>query len=67
MKTFMNRVDNFFKWVKGTELVELFDIDVSEDPVRPALDLKFRRIRANEQKFLSRKKCNYRCSVYGMV
>ncbi|MFT6496650.1 MAG: hypothetical protein ACJATM_000234, partial [Alphaproteobacteria bacterium] len=33
MKTFMNRVDNFFKWVKGTELVELFDIDVSEDPV----------------------------------
>ena len=36
MKTnIKDRVNNFFKWVKGTELVELTDIDVSEDPVRP--------------------------------
>ena len=42
MKTIKDRVDNFFKWVKGTELVELTDIDVSEDPVRPELDLEFR-------------------------
>ena len=35
-------VCNFFKWVKGTELVELTDIDVSEDPVRPELDLDWR-------------------------
>tara|TARA_R110000823_G_scaffold250443_1_gene373577 strand:+ start:2164 stop:2655 length:492 start_codon:yes stop_codon:yes gene_type:complete len=42
MKTLQDRVDDFFKWVKGTELVELTDIDVSEDPVRPELDLKFR-------------------------
>ena len=43
MKTFKHRVDDFFKWVKGTELVELDDIDVTEDPVRPELDLEFRK------------------------
>ena len=37
-----DNVNNFFKWVKGTELVELDDIDVSEDPVRPELTLGFR-------------------------
>jgi hypothetical protein len=42
MKTFRVRMDDFFHWVKGTELVELTDIDVSEDPVRPGLDLEFR-------------------------
>lgn len=42
MKVFKDRVDEFFKWVKGTELVELDDIDVSEDPVRPELTLGFR-------------------------
>ena len=35
-------VEDFFKWVKGTELVELDDIDVSEDTVRPELTLGFR-------------------------
>ena len=35
-------LQDFFKWVKGTELVELTDIDVSEDPVRPELDLDWR-------------------------
>ena len=42
METFKKSLDNFFKWVKGTELVELTDIDVSEDPVRPELDLEYR-------------------------
>ena len=42
MKIFKDRVDNFFKWVNGSELVELVDIDVSEDPVRPELTLDFR-------------------------
>ena len=42
MKTIKDRVDNFFKWVKGTELVELTNIDVNEDPVRPELDLDWR-------------------------
>ena len=37
-----DNINNFFKWVKGTELVELDDIDVSEDPVRPELDLDWR-------------------------
>ena len=42
MKKYKNKIDDFFKWVKGTELVELDDIDVSEDPVRPELTLGFR-------------------------
>ena len=42
MKTIKDRVDNFFKWVKGTELVELTEINVNEDPVRPELDLNWR-------------------------
>ena len=42
MKKFKDSVDDFFKWVKGTELVELDDIDVSEDPVRPELTLGWR-------------------------
>ena len=41
MKAFKNKVDNFFKWVKGSELVLLEEIDVSEDPVRPHLNLDF--------------------------
>ena len=35
-------MDDFFHWVHGTELVELTNIDVTEDPVRPGLDLQFR-------------------------
>ena len=42
MQKYKGKLDNFFRWVKGTELVELQDIDVSEDPVRPNLDLAFR-------------------------
>ena len=42
MKKYQDKIQDFFKWVKGTELVELDDIDVSEDPVRPELSLGFR-------------------------
>lgn len=42
MMKIKDSVEDFFKWVKGTELVELDDIDVSEDPVRPELTLGFR-------------------------
>ena len=42
MKLFKDNVDKFFKWVKGTELVELNDIDPSEDPVRPELNVEWR-------------------------
>ena len=42
MKKYKDKIDDFFKWVKGTELVQLDNIDVSEDPVRPELSLGFR-------------------------
>lgn len=42
MQTYKGKLDGFFRWVKGTELVELDDIDVSEDPVRPDLTLGWR-------------------------
>ena len=42
MNFFKNTTDDFFRWVSGTELVELDNINVSEDPVRPELDLEFR-------------------------
>ena len=42
MEKWKDSVNDFFKWVKGTDLVELDDIDVSEDPVRPELTLDFR-------------------------
>ena len=43
MKKFKNKLDNFYKWVKGTELVELDTIDPKEDPVRPELDVEWRK------------------------
>ena len=36
-------IDDFFGWVKGAELVELKDCNISEDPVRPELNVSFRR------------------------
>ena len=42
LKLFKDKSEEFFRWVKGTELVELDDIDVSEDPVRPDLTLGWR-------------------------
>jgi hypothetical protein len=37
------RLDNFFNWIKGAELVELKLCNTTEDPVRPELDIVFRR------------------------
>ena len=46
MKKFNKRIkeklNNFFEWIKGAELVELKTCNVKEDPVRPELDVKFR-------------------------
>ena len=42
MNKIKNNISDFYRWVKGSELVELDDIDVSEDPVRPELSLGFR-------------------------
>jgi hypothetical protein len=33
---------NFFGWIKGAELIELKECDISKDPVRPELDNDFR-------------------------
>ena len=35
-------VKNFFGWIKGAELIELKECDISRDPVRPELDNIFR-------------------------
>ena len=32
------RINNFFDWVKGAELVSLKECNTNEDPVRPELD-----------------------------
>ena len=37
------KIDNFFYWIKGAELVELKSCNILEDPVRPELDIIFRR------------------------
>ena len=35
-------VQNFFGWIKGAELIQLKECDISKDPVRPELDNDFR-------------------------
>ena len=42
-KKIIKKIDNIFEWVKGAELVELKSCKVKEDPVRPELDIVFRR------------------------
>ena len=37
------KLDNFFNWIKGAELIELKSCNTEEDPVRPELDVVFRR------------------------
>ena len=37
------KLNNFFDWVKGAELIELKSCNIKEDPVRPELNLDFRR------------------------
>ena len=39
---FGKSVKNFFDWVKGAEIIELPNCNISEDPVRPELDNIFR-------------------------
>ena len=42
-RSIKKRVKNIFEWIKGAELVELKSCNTIEDPVRPELDVKFRR------------------------
>ena len=37
------KIGTFFDWIKGAELVELKECNISEDPVRPELDNVFRK------------------------
>ncbi len=39
---FKKKLKNIFLWVKGAELVELEECEISKDPVRPELDNIFR-------------------------
>ena len=41
-KKFQEKLNNFFDWIKGAELVELKSCDTKEDPIRPELDIDFR-------------------------
>ena len=61
------KIENFFDWVKGAELIELETCNVSEDPVRPELDIKFRTEYGRKiygVKFKKRNLCNYVFWVY---
>jgi len=37
------KLGSFFNWIKGAKLVELKSCSITEDPVRPELDVIFRR------------------------
>ena len=37
------KLGSFFNWIKGAKLVELKSCNITEDPVRPELDVIFRR------------------------
>ena len=37
-----DKLESFFDWIKGAELIELKTCNIEEDPVRPELDLNFR-------------------------
>ncbi len=41
-KKVKDKLESFFDWIKGAELVELKTCNIEEDPVRPELDLNFR-------------------------
>ena len=42
-KAISEKIDTFFDWIKGAELIELKECNTKEDPVRPELDNIFRR------------------------
>ena len=62
MKSIKDTYADFFKWVKGIELVELENINVEEDPVRPELSLEWRK--ADGRKIFGLK---YQDTIEGIV
>ena len=56
------KIDNLFDWIKGAELIELKSCETSEDPVRPELDVVFRRSYGRKifgVKYKKKNICNY--------
>ena len=41
-KKLKKKIENFFDWIKGAQLIELDTCNTKEDPVRPELDNNFR-------------------------
>ena len=41
-KKVKEKIENFFDWIKGAELIELKSCNTSEDPIRPELNNDFR-------------------------
>ena len=42
-RSIKKKINNFFDWIKGAKLIELKSCNITEDPVRPELDVVFRR------------------------
>ena len=42
-RSIKKRINNFFEWIKGAQLIELKSCNITDDPVRPELDVVFRR------------------------
>ena len=41
-RTIKKKLNSFFDWIKGAELTELDSCNITEDPIRPELDVSFR-------------------------
>ena len=41
-RTIKKRLHSFFDWIKGAKLTELDSCNITEDPIRPELDVNFR-------------------------
>ena len=41
-KKVKEKIENFFDWIKGAELIELKSCNTNEDPIRPELNNEFR-------------------------
>ena len=61
-KKVKEKIEDFFDWIKGAELVELETCNTAEDPVRPELDIKFRT--SYGRKILSEIQKRNLCNVF---
>ena len=61
------KLNSIFEWIKGAELVELKSCDTNEDPVRPELDLIFRKSYGRKIFGLKYKKEIYAIMCFGFT